>query len=341
MTHGKVWPAHPKPLPEELLTSWIVRVAEANAIKLQTLSWMLFGNGRSPWNRDVDRSAPLWLVQALCQHTGTSDQLILDTTLLSYRSRLYSRSQISGQLRWILPIRSYGMQRKSFGLQFCPECLATDQIPYFRKPWRVALFTYCPEHRIALHDACPGCGIPVVTFRGDFGRELKDALPMYVCHACGYDFREAERKPVFLPSEEMHSLFDAMLQSLSKPGDEAGRFDLGFFAVMHQFCRVMGTRQNRGRLQDFLAEQLGLQNVPHQPGRIGIEQRRIGERHLLLLCALWLMADLQSRLRAAWSAKAIRYNLMLKDFDELPGWYREIVERFSNWRTSRISGAEH
>ena len=155
---------------------------------------------------------------------------------------------------------------------------------------------------------------------------------MYVCHACGYDFRAAERKPVFFPSEEMHSLFDTMLQSLTWPGDETGQFGLGFFAVMHQFCRVMGTRQNQGRLRDHLANQLGLQNMPHQPERIGIEQRRIGERHLLLLCALWLMADLQSRLRTAWLAKAIRYNLMLKDFDELPGWYRLTVERFSDWR---------
>lgn len=334
MTHGKVWPAHPKPLPDELLSSWIVRVAEANAIKLQTLSWMLFGNGRSPWNRDVDRSAPLWLVQALCQHTGTSDQVVLDTTLVSYRSRLYSRGRIAGQLRWILPIGSYGMQRKSFGLQFCPECLATDQIPYFRKPWRVALFTYCPIHQVVLHDACPACGIPVVIFRGDFGRELKDARPMYVCNACGYDFRKAERKPVFFPSEELHSLFDTMLQSPSWLGDETGQFDLGFFAVMHQFCRVIGAWQNRGRLQNYVATQLGQTVLPLSPGRICIEQRRQDERHQLLLCALWLMADLGKRLEGAWLAKAVRYNLMLKDFGEPPGWYRQLARRFSNWRNS-------
>ena len=158
---------------------------------------------------------------------------------------------------------------------------------------------------------------------------------MYFCHACGYDFREAERTPVLFPGEELRTLFESMLLSLSKSGNDVGRFDLGFFAVMHQFCRVMATRQNRGRLQGYLAEQLGLQNnMPHQPGRIGIEQRRIEERHQLLLCALWLMADLRPRLRAAWLAKAIRYNLMLKDFGEPPGWYRQLARRFSNWRNS-------
>lgn len=47
MTHGELWPAHPRPLKDELLSSWIVRVIQANGIKLQTLSRMLFGENLS------------------------------------------------------------------------------------------------------------------------------------------------------------------------------------------------------------------------------------------------------------------------------------------------------
>lgn len=70
MLSGKIWPAHPHPLPDELLTSWMVRLAEANGIRLQALSWMLFGNAHSPWNRDADRSAPKWLIKALSRYSG-------------------------------------------------------------------------------------------------------------------------------------------------------------------------------------------------------------------------------------------------------------------------------
>lgn len=332
MLSGKVWPAHPRPLPDELLSSWIVRVAEANAIKLQTLSWMLFGNKRSPWNRDIDRSAPKWLLKAICEHTGTSYWDALHTTLVVYRGRLYPHRQFSGQLRWILPIRNYGMRHRAFGQQFCPECLAEDATPYFRKQWRVAFFTYCPEHHVELWDACPGCGLPVIIFRGDFGRELTNARPMYVCYSCGYDFREAPRKSVFFPNEELHALFDGMLLSLNAPDNQAGQFDLGYYAVMHQFCRAMGMRQNGGRLQRFIEELLDLPYLSLQQGRISVEQRSHDERHQLLLCALWLMADLQPRLQAAWLAKAVRYNLMLRDFDDPPRWYWALVEPFSNWR---------
>lgn len=337
MVDGKVWPAHPKPLPDELLSSWIVRLAEANAIKLQTLSWMLFGNERSPWNRDIDRNAPRWLIEALSQHTATNYWDVFHTALVTYRTRLYPRRQAVGQLRWILPVRSYGMRRRAFGQQFCPLCLANDPQPYFRKQWRVALFTYCPKHRIELHDACPACGTPVIIFRGDFGRELKDARPMHVCHACGYDFREADRKPISFPDEDLQALFDSMLLSLGKSANEVGPYDLGFFSVMHQFCRVMGTRQNRGRLEGHITEQLGLSAATAPLGRICIEQRRRAERHQWLLCALWLMADLQPRLQTAWLAKAVRYNLLVKDFDKPPGWYRLLVHRFSNWRSVDLS----
>lgn len=332
MLSGKIWPAHPHPLPDEILSSWIVRVASANGVRLQPLCWMLFGNAQSPWNRDIDRNAPPWLIKAFSQHTGINYWDIFHTTLVTYRTRLYPRRQSVGQLRWILPVKHHGMQRTAFGQQFCPECLATDEIPYFRKQWRVALFTYCPEHQVELHDACPACGEPVTIFRGDFGRELKDARPMHVCNACGFDFREAEWRQALFPNEELRQVFDESLLSLSRPVNRASQFDLGFYAVMHQFCRVMESRQNGGRLQSHIAECLHLLSPTLPNRRVCFERLTRDVRHKFLLCALWLMADLDRRLEDAWSAKAVRYNLMLKDMDDVPRWYRSLVQRFANWR---------
>lgn len=164
---------------------------------------------------------------------------------------------------------------------------------------------------------------------------------MYICHACGYDFRDAARSEAAFPNVELLQIFDGTLLSLEMPVEEAGRFDLGFYAVMHQLCRVMGVRQNHGRLQAFIAEQLGLSFPLPPTRRICFEQLRQDVRHQVLLCVLWLMADIQHRLETAWGAKAIRYNLMLKDFDKPPRWYLVIVDGFSNWRkntTTPVSG---
>jgi hypothetical protein len=344
MTYGELWPAHPKPLPDELLSSWIVRVATANGIKLQTLARMLFGADRTPWNRDIDRSAPAWLTRALSKHTGIPAGEILETTLMTYAGRLHPHPRISGHLGWVLTIRTNGTKRQAFGQQYCPACLADDPIPYFRKRWRVALSTYCPVHRIELHDACPDCGSPVMHYRGDFGRELKDAWPMSACHACRADLRDAERRPEHFPSQELRQLCDEMLWSLDKAPAEAGRFDLDFFVVLHQICRAMGTRQNRGKLLGYLLHQLGLPPRSTPTGWITIEERRREERHAWLLCALWLMADLEGRLTEAWVAKAVRYNLMIKDLNQAPSWFRNVVDALpglrSHPRRERQSGID-
>jgi hypothetical protein len=44
------------------------------------------------------------------------------------------------------------------------------------------------------------------------------------------------------------------------------------------------------------------------------------------------MGDLETRLGDAWRHKAIRYNLMLRDFEGAPKWYRKLAGGFSDWR---------
>lgn len=334
MVHGRIWPAHPKPFPDELLSSWIVRVAQANGIKLQTLCWMLFGNARSPWNRDIDRSAPKWLLKTLREHTGVNHWDAYHTTLTTYRTILYPSRRRSGQLRWILPIRTFAMTRKGHGQQFCPQCLAEDVTPYFRKFWRVALFTFCPTHQVMLYDACPSCGEPVAFHRVDFGVKIEKAGPICVCHACKFDFRMGTRLMPAFPSEEIREIFIEMLRFVQRPVLRSERFDPGFFVVLHQLCRIMGSRLNQGRLGNFVAERLGVKLREIELSRMSIEHRSAAERHDLLLCALWLMTAPNERLRQAWEAKAVRYNLLLKDLEQPPSWFRSLASEFSNWRRS-------
>jgi hypothetical protein len=327
-----LWPAHPKPLPEELLTSWFVRVAEANGIKLETLSWMLFGYGNSPWHRDVDRQPPPWFLDIVCTRTGLGREDAERATLDTYRGRLYPKPRSSSLLRWVLPIISVGASRHGFGVQFCPECLARDAVPYYRKQWRLAPYTYCPDHGCVLYDACPACGTPVAFFRHDFGREISETKGIAYCWKCEFDFRMADRVAVTFPTEEVREIFRGMLWSLKLSTIEADNFDIGFFAVLHQFCRIMCTRQNGGKLLKYVAERLRMPPLPITLGRTSIEERRREERHHLLLCALWLMVDLEERLRAAWKAKVVRYNLMVKDFRDPPVRYWSITQSFLRGR---------
>lgn len=327
MTHGRLWPAHPKPLPDELLSSWMVRVAEANAIKLQTLSRMLYGTQRTPWNRDIDRFAPKWLLKEICRHTGTNYWVAYQTTLSTYRNLLYSKRRLTGQLQWVLPNLSHGTRHDGFGMQFCPVCLAEDAIPYFRKQWRLALYTYCPNHQVMLHDACPACGASVSYFRKDFGRELEDTQDMAHCHFCEFDLRLANQRVPHMPDGTVHIFADTILYSLMNTKPILYSKQYGFFAVLHQLFRVMCMQANDGRLQTFVNNQTGHDGEIVKLTSRAIENLRIEDRHCLLKKALWLLCDPETRLKLAWCEKAVRYNLLVKDFSERPHWYSNVLNQ--------------
>lgn len=342
MLSGTLWPAHPRPLPDELLSSWIVRIAEANGIKLYTLTLGLFGDRLSPWHWDIDRLAPKWLLKQICAKTGVGYWDAYHMTLTGYRTRLYPRRQISGQLRWILPISTFGLERRGYGQQFCPECLVQDASPYFRRCWRVGFFTFCPTHGCMLLDACHACGAPVALHRRDIGRDLAESKGLAHCQKCGADYRAALCQKATGTDRQAHSMHQELLYFVAGHVNGQSPYNLGFLAVLHQLCKVLGSAANAGRLYGWIEAQLGIL-TPAQlsPRRATLESRRVRERHALVSLALWLLCDLPLRLTAAWRDKAVRFNHLLKDLDQPPRWYADVCTPLKRPMTARRSVHAH
>ena len=336
MLSGKLWPAHPQLLPDELLSSWIVRIAEANGVKLETMTHQLLGGRLIAWNRDIDRLAPKMLLKAICAHTGTGYWDAYRATLAGYRTRLYPYRKDSGQLRWILPVCINSTKRDGYGIQYCHACLAADKEPYFRRKWRVAFYTFCPEHRIMLHDCCPACGSAVEFYRRDFGRAIDEAGAICHCHHCRFDLRTAPHVPVAIYDDTVFRLYVEMLRALDGVAADAGRFDLKFHAVQHQLCKVMLSVQNRDRLRQYVAEMLGVAIAPAVYGRVSLERQRVFDRYQIVFFALWLLVAPEERIGTAWRAKAVRFNLLLKDFSDAPKWFAELAGQLNRMRFSEI-----
>lgn len=331
-----LWPIRYKPFPDELLSCWLVRLAHGHGLKVQTFCNLMFGNRRQVWNRDIDRLAPAWLIDELILRTGTLPETAWGTTLRAYEGILYPKFRLSSTLRWILALKVYHRTRQGYGLQFCPACLAEDEIPYFRKRWRIALNTVCSKHGTMLLDRCPHCGAAVAFHRLDMaGAEAIDVASLSYCHACQFDLRETVlEKPIVYDVDVFSLLLDAAHQ-FEHGGASGGEWDLGRFAVVHQLCRIMTARYKHVRLREFVLEQIGVPDIELTGGHISFEMRDIQVRHHLLQLTGWLLSDLEPRLTAAWHAKAVRYNWLLKDFDDPPAYYCLIAKKFSNWRAFR------
>jgi len=328
-----LWPIRYKPLPDELLSCWLVRLAHGHGLKVQTFCNLMFGNKRQVWNRDIDRLAPPWLIEELVRRTGTSPEIAWNTTLHAYEGILYSKFRFAGALQWILTLKMYHRTRQGFGLQFCPSCLAEDTVPYFRKRWRIALNTVCTRHGTMLLDRCSECGTGVAFHRLDMTRaDAIEVTPLSYCHSCGFDLRNAvAEKPIVYDREASQLLFELNRQ-FDQDIEIGSEWGVGKFAVMHQLSRIMTARSRHVHLREFVLDQVGAQDIELTAGYLNFEMRVISERHHLMQLTSWLFLDLENRLTAAWRARAVRYNVLLKDFPQPPRQYHQIVERLSNWR---------
>lgn len=59
----------------------------------------------------------------------------------------------------------------------CPCCLAEDNVPYWRRSWRLALTTTCQRHHRQFIDRCPGCDAVI-------GISAARATPLTDCPIC-------------------------------------------------------------------------------------------------------------------------------------------------------------
>ncbi len=327
MLTGKLWPVHPHPLRDELLSSWLVRLAHANGCKVQTFCHIALPQ-HEIWNRDIDRSAPEWLLKTISRRTGTPPRIVYQATLRKYEGWLFERYLTSGSINWIISLKKYHRQHLGYSVQFCPQCLANDPEPYFRVSWRLGLYTFCPDHQIMMHDRCPECAAPIVFHRQELGKPQEyRSIGLYNCFNCGFDLRYAVTALVTTIHDESFKDWSQCLRQYSNRYSPIHlRFDYQFMAALRHLCSLICNTAYSPKFQEYLCDRTCLKPIEFIQGRIVFEQRSITERHQALLLAWWLLADWPNRLYKAWYYHAVRYNLLLKDLDNSPEYFSTFIK---------------
>ncbi|MER8817211.1 TniQ family protein [Mesorhizobium sp. M0142] len=175
---GNRWPVSVDPLPDELLSSWLHRLALANGIAPRSFAGVL-GLSERMWSPRLDLRLPRRVATLLCHQTGRATEEI-------------SAMMMSGfaMAALLLPLRDNTHRRRSTWLQYCPQCLAADEAPYFRRQWRLALRASCFAHGCGLRDRCPACRAPIATF------DQGEVVAQHYCARCGFDLRAAPKTAV-------------------------------------------------------------------------------------------------------------------------------------------------
>lgn len=167
------WPGVIAPQPDELLSSWLHRLAYANGVAPRAFARVL-GLNPGMWSPALDLRLPADIARLLHTHTDISSD---------HLSAMKLSQGCPKQL--LLPLRNSGRRNDSTWLQFCSCCLADDDQSYFRRRWRLATRISCTKHGSRLRDRCPSCHSRIAAF------DQQELVPQHYCSRCGFDLRRA------------------------------------------------------------------------------------------------------------------------------------------------------
>ena len=164
----------PRPRRDELLSSWLGRVACRYGLTSRALALHLAG-GR--WEGDIDRSPTRPVLQTLAAGVHPDPDRLQRLTLTECHPNRgpgwYGRDGPGGR----------AMAGAALRPAVCLACFDADHEAggdaYLRRTWVLAERCTCPRHRRLLWDACPACSSRLlVSFI------LRDGCARPICSAC-------------------------------------------------------------------------------------------------------------------------------------------------------------
>lgn len=188
------WPVAISPQPDELLSSWLHRVAIANGVAPRSFAGVL-GLGVGMWSARLDLSVPGDIAELLHCCAAVARETI---------SAMVLAGSVSVSL--LLPLRQNGDRNRSTWVQFCPRCLAEDEAPYFRRYWRLATRISCFEHGCGLRDRCPACRAGIAAF------DQPGLIPQHFCARCGFDLRRAPKASAKASTRRLERSIDDIIR---------------------------------------------------------------------------------------------------------------------------------
>ncbi len=339
----RTWPVPLKPLEDELLSSWLLRLSEAHGLTFSNFC-------SAVWQKkgvrllDLEVLPKADVLNTLAEKTETPMTRVEATTLTEYDGRLFITSS-SRYVQWVL---RYGRNRKSettqCGLQYCLECLREDKEPYFRRQWRLAFVVICLRHRLQLRDCCHSCGQAVRLSRSvvdDAGHGLSGTIT--TCWNCRVDLRDMPENPrLSAPPAELkyqQFLLESLRQGWVEIRGDGPVFSYLYFAGFYQVLVLLlrpGSKWGRS-FQQQAFEHYGLSSselvLPEKPLAGNFMRLRVDERRKLLNLASQLLADWPHEFLTFCQANNFSYTEVGCFSRTLPYWfYRVVYEQLSRGR---------
>lgn len=168
---------------EESLASYIARLCQMHSVHPSALMRGLSMQRKKDYDLDIRYYD---LVQ-LTQGTRLTDKEILFLT--TRFTHVWHQN-----LLWLFLSSDCG---KGY-YKYCPRCLETDLVPYWRWTWRFRHYEICSKHKIKLLDSCHSCG-QRINIKKNLDKRysgIDNGVIMEFCSHCGAALSEVESKAI-------------------------------------------------------------------------------------------------------------------------------------------------
>ena len=330
--------------PDELMSSWLVRLAHRQGCDVLSLTGNLWPGWRC-WTQDLDRGMSDEHIRPLSVTTGLSAQACRAATLGSIIERV---ADISSRTRtrwpWTTTLGSRNTRRRG-GLQFCPGCLVDDAVPHYRLHWRLVWHTACDRHGCALLDRCPGCQAPLEPHRVDIRTGSFTS-----CARCGLDLRAAPTEAVdpatlAFQAAADRAVQDGLAKAFGHPIPAPDWFALSAFLTT--FLR-RSSYESGGPLRRVLdVLEIDSPSLGRADRGVDLESLRVDNRHALFTALGSLLELDPDALASALCTAAITRQALCPKGQALPGILdsmasalpeRTVPERKRTTRVTQPSG---
>ena len=200
--------------PDELLSTWLARAALTLGCDPLVLTGCVWPQWRA-WIRDLDRGLSDDRMAALAEASGVGSERLAQGAMTDLAAAM-TGAKLDGLAvwPWMIPLGARNRRRYA-GLQFCPDCLASDAAPHFRRSWRLSCVVWCEAHQRPLLDRCPHCQAPPEPHR-----LLAEDEVLSVCATCRGSLADAPRARIEGAASGSGLTFQRMaLSRLAKASD--------------------------------------------------------------------------------------------------------------------------
>lgn len=290
---GSAWPVHPKPLPGEVLSSWLSRTAAGNGLTLYQFRKVSLPKtpGRGA---DIDLIDTPTFFEEAAHRALLPVETVFGLGYAADEGVVYA-SRTKGNLEWISPLTRAGYQARHPSIPFCPSCLAEDSEPYYRKQWRYGFAPVCERHGL-LTNECPGCGQPYC-YQGNDGGELSSGT-IDRCRRCQRKYR----------SRQLPGLSDAALEAaLAAQGGILSILDTGLADIcgeqvhvcmylkgLHDLATLLLSEAHGEKASKWIAGESGLPQVRPEWGG-SVEGQSAVVRAAMVAQVGWLVGEWPDR----------------------------------------------